>query len=73
MGTPLLVKWLVVCALLAVLASLGLGMFRLVRDKGRSTRMVKALTLRVVLSIGLFVLLMMGVFTGVIVPHGVTP
>lgn len=68
-----MVKSLVVAALLAVLASLGVALFGLVRDKGRSTRMVKALTFRIVLSIGLFILLMVGIFSGVIVPHGVTP
>jgi hypothetical protein len=73
MGTSLVIKSLVVAALLAVVASLGVALFGLVRDKGRSTRMVKALTFRIALSIALFVLLMIGIFSGVIVPHGVTP
>ncbi|HEX8987296.1 MAG TPA: twin transmembrane helix small protein [Rhodocyclaceae bacterium] len=73
MQTPLFVKWLIVAALAGVLASLGVALFGLVRDKGRSTRMVKALTFRVALSIGLFILLMLGIAVGVIVPHGVGP
>lgn len=73
MHTALIVQWLIVATLFAVLASLGVALFGLVRDRGRSTRMVKALTFRIALSVGLFVLLMIGVFTGVVVPHGVIP
>ncbi|HEX8963676.1 MAG TPA: twin transmembrane helix small protein [Rhodocyclaceae bacterium] len=73
MQTPELVKWFIVVALAAVVGSLGVALFGLVRDKGRSTRMVKALTFRIVLSIGLFLLLMLGIVSGVIVPHGVAP
>jgi hypothetical protein len=71
MGTSLMVKSMVVAALVAVLASLGVALFGLVRDRGRSTRMVKALTFRIALSIVLFIALMVGIFSGVIVPHGV--
>ena len=71
--TPSIVKAAVVLALVFVVASLGMALFGLVHDRGRSTRMVKALTFRIALSIGLFVLLMVGIFSGVIVPHGVTP
>jgi low temperature requirement protein LtrA len=71
--TPLIVKAAVVFALAFVVGSLGVALFGLVHDKGRSTRMVKALTFRIVLSIGLFVLLMLGIVSGVIVPHGVVP
>ncbi|MDD5248345.1 MAG: twin transmembrane helix small protein [Rhodocyclaceae bacterium] len=73
MQTPAVVKLLIVIALLAVVASLGVALLRLVRDRGESTRMVKALTFRIVLSIVLFLVLMFGVFAGVIVPHGVIP
>lgn len=73
MQTPLIVEGLVVLALAAVVASLGVALFGLVRDRGRGTRMVKALTFRIALSIGLFVLLMLGIAAGIIVPHGVTP
>lgn len=66
-----MVKSMVVAALVAVFASLGVALFGLVRDRGRSTRMVKALTFRIALSIVLFIALMVGIFSGVIVPHGV--
>lgn len=66
-------KLLVVALLLAILASLTSGLVFLIRDKGQSQRTVKSLTLRIVLSIALFVLLFIGFATGLIQPHGVTP
>lgn len=73
MQTPPLIQWLIIAALLAVLASLGVALVGLIRDKGKSKRMVIALTFRIALSIGLFILLMLGIYSGVIVPHGVVP
>ncbi len=66
-------KLLVVVLLLAILASLAGGLVFLIRDKGQSERTVKSLTLRVVLSITLFLLLLIGYATGLIHPHGITP
>lgn len=57
-------KILVVLVLLAILGSLGSGFFYLMRDKGNSTRTVRALTIRVALSIGLFLFLMAGYYFG---------
>jgi formate/nitrite transporter FocA (FNT family) len=58
---------LVVIAFLAfILVSLGLALYYLVRDKGGSDRTVKALTVRISLSIALFVLLMAGYYFGLI-------
>jgi hypothetical protein len=40
------------------------------KDKGQGKRTVKALTLRISLSLGLFLLLMIGYYTGIIgQPH----
>ncbi len=50
-----------------------MGAFFLVSDKGESDRMVKSLTVRIVLSITLFVLLIVGFTTGLIKPHGLAP
>jgi MFS superfamily sulfate permease-like transporter len=72
MQTPLVIQGVIVAALAAIIVSLGIALFGLVRDKGKSTRMVKALTFRIALSITLFLLLMIGIFAGVIVPHGVS-
>jgi hypothetical protein len=49
-----------------ILASLGSALIFLVRDKGQSTRTVKALAVRVALSIALFLLLMIGYKLGFI-------
>jgi len=66
-------KLLVVALLLAILASLAGGLVFLIRDKGQSERTVKSLTLRIALSIALFLLLLIGYATGLIQPHGITP
>jgi hypothetical protein len=49
-----------------ILASLGSALFFLVRDKGQSMRTVKALAVRVALSLLLFLLLMVGYKLGLI-------
>jgi hypothetical protein len=62
---------IVVIAFLAVIVlSLGSAMFYLIRDKGKSDRTVKALTVRVALSVTLFVLLMLGYYFGLIPKSG---
>ncbi len=65
------IKILVVVVLLAILVSLGSGLFYLIKDKGDSTRTVKALTFRIGLSIALFLLLLLAFSLGLIEPHGV--
>jgi hypothetical protein len=52
-----------------ILASLGSALYYLVKDKGGSDRTVKMLTVRVVLSLTLFILLMAGYYFG-LVPQG---
>jgi len=66
-------KAFIVLTLFAILLSLGSAMVFLVKDKGRSDRTVKALSVRIGLSMALFVLLMLGIAAGVITPHGVYP
>jgi len=66
-------KIAVVVVLLVILFSLGSGLWFLVQDKGRSDRTVKALTVRIALSLGLFILLMLAYAFGLIAPHGVLP
>jgi len=55
-----------------IVFSLGEGMYFLAKDDGDvdKTRVVKALTVRIVLSLVLFGLLIVGYLTGVIEPHG---
>ena len=66
-------KIIIVLFLLLIVGSLFSGLFYLVKDKGSSDRAVKALTVRISLSVLLFILLMIGYATGVLQPHGVTP
>jgi len=69
----MLIKILIIAALVAIVISLASGMVFLVKDKGQSERTAKALTVRISLSVLLFGLLMLGIFTGHIKPHGIYP
>jgi Na+-driven multidrug efflux pump len=59
-------RYLVIFILICILASLFSALFFMFRDKGDSKRMVRALTLRVALSVTLFLLLMAGFYFGLI-------
>jgi uncharacterized membrane protein (DUF373 family) len=61
-----LLKIIVILFLVFIVGSLFSALYFLVRDKGQGTRTVKALTVRVTLSVILFALLMLGVYTGFI-------
>jgi Protein of unknown function (DUF2909) len=65
-----LIKVLIVFCLIGIVISLGTGLVHLVNDKGESKKMVRALTVRIVLSVALFVLLFIAWRTGLIEPHG---
>ncbi|NWG87603.1 MAG: twin transmembrane helix small protein [Hydrogenophilaceae bacterium] len=58
----------VIVALLVIVLSLASALIYLVKDKGGSDRTVKALTWRIALSLGLFLLLMIASYTGLIAP-----
>ena len=73
MTAAVIFKIVIIILLLIILASLSSGMFFLVRDKGQSNRTVKSLTVRIVLSITLFILLFIGFKAGWIQPHGIYP
>jgi hypothetical protein len=62
----MLVKFSIVVVLLLILGSLFSALYYLIKDKGQGERTVRALTLRISLSIGLFLLLMLGYFLGII-------
>jgi len=59
-------RFIVLTFLALILVSLFSGLYFLLKDKGSSQRTVKALTVRVVLSITLFVLLLLGFHFGFI-------
>lgn len=57
---------MVIGILVLILASLGSALFYVVRDRSGSKRAVKALAIRVGLSIGLFLFLMASYYFGLI-------
>lgn len=63
-------KIIIVIFLLTIVGSLASALIYLVRDKGGSTRTVKALTIRVGLSVTLFILLILGYYFGLIPKQG---
>ncbi len=67
------IKVIIILAFIGIVGSLASGLYYLVNDKGDSRRTLRALTMRVGLSVGLFVFLMILVALGVIEPHGVYP
>ena len=64
------IKIIVVLMLLLIVASLASGLVFMIRDQGRGARAVRALTMRVALSVGLFLLLLLAYAAGLITPHG---
>ena len=62
----LMSRIIIVVFLLLILGSLASALYYLVKDKGNSDRTVKALTIRVALSVTLFLLLMAGFYLGII-------
>ena len=59
-------RFIVLVFIAFILVSLFSALYFLMKDQGRSTRTVKALTIRVVLSIVLFILLLLGFKFGLI-------
>ena len=64
-------RLLILACLLAIVLSLGSALVQLVRNKGESSqKMARALTIRIGLSVLLFVLLLVAWRLGWIQPHG---
>ncbi len=57
---------IVILFIIVILGSLGSALYYLVKDQGTTERTAKALTIRVALSITLFLLLMLGFHFGLI-------
>lgn len=66
-------KIIIVLILVGIIASMGSALIFLVKDHGQKDRMVRALSIRIGLSIALFGLLYLLSWLGYITPHGVTP
>ncbi|HRD69117.1 MAG: twin transmembrane helix small protein [Legionella sp.] len=67
----MITKLFIIFIMIIIAASLASGLFFLVKDSGNSKRTVKALTLRIGISLALFVLLFVGFKLGWINPHGI--
>jgi len=66
-----MIKTLIIINFILILLSLGSGMFFLAQDDSNSKRVVTSLTVRVTLSITLFILLFVGYYFDEIKPHGI--
>lgn len=62
-------KLFVILVLLGILASLGSALFYVMKDSGDQRRALRALTLRVALSVSLFLLLLAAWYFGLIQPN----
>jgi hypothetical protein len=67
------IKILVIIVLFAIIGSLGSALFHMSRNKGDSKKMARALTIRVGLSVLLFILLMLAYYNGLIEPNKIGP
>jgi hypothetical protein len=65
-----LIRLLIICLLVAIVVSLGTALYHLSHGKGDSRRMLRALTIRIVLSLALFALLLLAWWAGLITPRG---
>jgi succinate dehydrogenase/fumarate reductase cytochrome b subunit len=64
-------KLLIIGVMIVILWNLGAGLYYMMVDKGKTDRTVKSLSWRIGLSVGLIILVMIGIYTGVIKPHGI--
>ncbi len=64
-------KIFVVVLLFIVIASLGSALFYMMKDRGDSKRMVRALTIRISVSVVAFLLILLFAATGIIEPNSV--
>ena len=62
-------KLLIIAVLVVIVWNLGAGLYYMMVDKGTTNRTVRALSWRVGLSVGLVLLVVLGIWTGVIKPH----
>jgi succinate dehydrogenase/fumarate reductase cytochrome b subunit len=66
-----MIRLVVIGFLAVILYNLGAGLYYMLSDRGTTDRTVNALTRRIGLSVGLIVLVLLGIASGVIQPnHG---
>ena len=64
---------LIVAFMIMIVWNLGAGLYYLLIDRGQTKRTVRALSWRIGLSVTLFALIVLGIWSGTIKPHGITP
>ncbi|HID81440.1 MAG TPA: twin transmembrane helix small protein [Chromatiales bacterium] len=69
----MLIKLIVIALLLVIVGSMASALVFLLKDNSETNRTVKALTIRVSLSLFAFLLLMVGYWTGLVTPNSNVP
>ena len=64
-----IMRIVIILFIIVILGSLGSALYYMIRDRGTTERTAKALTVRVALSVTLFLLLMLGFHFGLITTH----
>ncbi len=67
----MITKIIIIFAMIIIAGSLASGLIFLIRDSGNSKRTVKALTIRISISVSLFIFLLIAFKLGLIKPHGI--
>ncbi len=67
----MITKFIIIFAMIIIAGSLASGLVFLIRDSGNTKRTVKALTLRIGISLSLFIFLLIAFKLGLIKPHGI--
>lgn len=62
---------LVIAFLIVIVWNLGAGLYYLLVDRGQTKRTVNALTRRIAVSVALILLVVIGIYSGWIRPHGI--
>jgi Protein of unknown function (DUF2909) len=68
-----LIRLVILGLFAAIVASLGIALYHLSSGKGDSGKLLRALTVRIALSLLLFLLLMIAWRTGLMTPRGLQP
>ncbi|MFT4058677.1 MAG: twin transmembrane helix small protein [Legionella sp.] len=66
----MITKLIIIFTMIIIAGSLASGLFFLIRDTGNTKRTVKALTIRIAISLSLFIFLLIAFKLGLIKPHG---
>jgi len=66
-----MLKILIIIVFLTIIFSLASALYQLIKNKGSSVKMVKALTYRISISLALFILLSIAFMSGLIQPTGI--